>query len=205
MAQESLPPVPIGSESHDEPTGVKQPTLSDITTNESSDGLYTGDTRFTELPESNGQDLAHWDGPNDIGVESSAIIGSVLHNILPPSSSAERPQSNPLVVNAVRSFSTSVPNLSRILTAALAANCKPTESVVMRFLPNPFALSPISKSPIGSEVLSAFPPVEMRFGVRRETKGLYMNCIRAVLSIQNSDLYAPRLSDRHPLSAKNNS
>lgn len=190
-AKKPLLPVPIDSKSHDEPRDAKQSILSDIAASESLKWWYKGEPRFTGPPKPDGPDVAYWDGPNDIGVETSAIMGSVLHNIPPSSSSAEPSQCNPLFVNAVRSFSTSVPNISRILAAAVASNRRPTESVVTRFLPNPFALSPTGKSPIGSEVLSAFPPVEIRFGVRRETKDLFINYIRAVLSTENSDLMLP--------------
>jgi hypothetical protein len=143
-----------------------------------------------QKPELRRAHVAFWS--DEISVQSSALMGSILYNEPELSSSTEGSQKSPLFADSVRSFSTAVPGISRVLTtAALASSTKPAESIIMRFLPNPFSSSFDQNSPIGSAALSAFPPIEMRFSIDPTTKVMGLNFIRAVLSTENSDLMLP--------------
>lgn len=132
----------------------------------------------------------HWS--DEFRVDSSILIGSILHSH-PNSfqSLIEGSQSIGPSSNVIRTFSTAVPHLSRLLTSARILRRKPVESFFMRFQPNPFFPSPTENCPIGSKALSAFPPIEMRFSIEPETKILNLEDVQAILSQENSDLMLP--------------
>jgi hypothetical protein len=131
--------------------------------------------------------VAFWS--EEFVVQSSALMGTVLY--AQPESSKIDSERRPLFADATRCFSTAVPGISRLLAAASASNVKPTESIVMRFLPNPFYSASSKENPIGAAALSAFPPVEMRFAVDPTTEVLGLNSVQAVVSNENSDLMLP--------------
>lgn len=122
-------------------------------------------------------------------VQSSALIGSVLYNHSETLSLGD-PRTKSFSASTIRSFSTFVPNISRILTK-LYSRPEADEHLILRFTPNPFAHSPTSGRPFGSATLRAFPPIELRFRVDPETKALNPNFIRAIVSTENSDLMLP--------------
>ncbi|KAH8811406.1 mitochondrial inner-membrane-bound regulator-domain-containing protein [Xylogone sp. PMI_703] len=133
---------------------------------------------------------AHWS--NKYFTESSAIIGNVLHShtaydpaIWMPSQ-RYNPSSNPL-----KSFSTSVPNISRILNEVQLENKQPIEGVTMRFLPSPWNNQDINGSGIGLRALDAFPAMEMRFSVHPITKALHLEDVNAIVQVTTADLMLP--------------
>lgn len=176
-----LPLIPNDSKPQDKPENSKPESVSDAS-NEELQEIQS------QKPEVKRPHVAFWS--DELSVQSSALMGSVLYN-QPQLPSTKASQGKPLFADAIRSFSTAVPGISRILTTSLASSTKPAESLIMRFLPNPFSHLSAKKSPIGSAVLSAFPPIEMRFAVDPTTKVTGLNFIRAILSTENSDLMLP--------------
>lgn len=140
-------------------------------------------------PEERPANVAFWS--KEVSVQSSALMGTVLYTQPESSTSKAGSQQKPLFADATRCFSTAVPGISRLLATAFASNIKSTESIVMRFLPNPFFATSSKDSPIGATALSAFPPVEMRFAIDPTTKVLGLNFIHAIVSNENSDLMLP--------------
>lgn len=129
---------------------------------------------------------------DEFWTESSALMGNVLHSQPDTTSSPVKGfPTTPLSYDTIRSFSTSVPNLSQVLATAQGVNLEPIESVIMRFQPNPFWIPQNSTVPVGSQAFSAFPPIEMRFGVVPDTKRLELKDVRAIISTENSDLMLP--------------
>lgn len=124
-------------------------------------------------------------------INSSALLGTILHNL--PSDSKTWPN-KPLPTNlsekAMHAFATTVPNISRLISSKDVDAIRPqaVESLIMRFMPNPFYLPSNVSRPIGSKALTAFPQVEMCFSVDSETDALSLRNVQAVLSTKNSDL-----------------
>ena len=141
----------------------------------------------SQRPKERSANVAFWS--EEVSVQSSALMGTVLYTQFQSSKAGFQRQ--PLFADATRSFSTAVPGISRILATAFASTAQATESVVMRFLPNPFFATSTKDSPIGVAALSAFPPVEMRFAVDPTTQTLGLNFIHAIISNENSDLMLP--------------
>lgn len=127
-------------------------------------------------------------------IESSALIGSVLHSYA-DTVRAETVVFQPRVKIAKmnRSFSSSVPNLSRILgsNTVRGIHNKPQRTLIMHFQPNPFFKPAEATQPLGAAVLSAFPAIEMRFSIDPETNAFKVRSIIAVASVENSDLMLP--------------
>ena len=132
-------------------------------------------------------DTAFWS--DEISVQSSALLGAVIyaHCKTRPKDSQQAPSFS----DSFRAFSTAIPGISRLLVTAMTSNTRATESVIMRFLPNPFFSPSPKQTPIGAAALSAFPPIEMRFAVDPESKVMGLNTIHAIHSTENSDLMLP--------------
>jgi hypothetical protein len=129
-------------------------------------------------------------------VESTAIIGSVLHSYDDPSkvsTVAPKPTGNTSKSDMHRAFSTVVPNLSRLIGSSSTWGLRRSshKTLIMHFQPNPFFKSPETSQPIGAAALSAFPPLEMRFSVDEDTNAYKFRDIQAVHSVRNSDLMLP--------------
>ncbi|KAH7308803.1 mitochondrial inner-membrane-bound regulator-domain-containing protein [Rhexocercosporidium sp. MPI-PUGE-AT-0058] len=135
--------------------------------------------------------------------ETSAVIGKVLHsNLTFPNSSL-----NPLTLggpNQTYTFCTQVQNLSRLLSKSqVLLGGERTDSLVLRFLPNPFVATsqltkgkymnkkPVKTHAIGSQALMAFPTIEMRFKIDRETKHAKLAEVRAVVQESKTDVMLP--------------
>ncbi|RFU30645.1 hypothetical protein B7463_g5681, partial [Scytalidium lignicola] len=139
------------------------------------------------------QNEMHWS--DRYFTESSAIIGNVLHSHpthepaiwMPPQ--RYNPSSKPL-----KSFSTGVPNISRMLNEIQLERKRPIEAVTMRFLPSPWANPDINRPSIGLEALNKFPSVEMRFSVHPVTKALQLEDVNAVVQSKTADLMQPDLA-----------
>jgi len=128
---------------------------------------------------------AYWDSPDDFDLDTSAIMGHVLH-CQPPEATAPL-QESALSVNSIRSFSNAVPNISKLLTNAVNLGEVAREIVVMRFLPDPFSKA----VPQCLHNHSTFPAVEVRFNVNSETRELFFHSVLAILSTEISDLMLP--------------
>jgi hypothetical protein len=127
-------------------------------------------------------------------IESSALIGSVLHShsdTIKVETMALQPRVKTAKMS--RAFSSSVPNLSRILgsKAVRGIRDKPHRTLIMRFQPNPFFKSAEATRPLGAEALSAFPAIEMRFSIDSETNAFKVRSILAIASVENSDVMLP--------------
>jgi hypothetical protein len=147
----------------------------------------------TGASQSGPRSCVHW--RDNYRIESSALIGSVLHSYPDDanSSSTKALQPTGKSSGAHRAFSTAVPNLSMILSSksAPAISRKPYRTLVMHFQPNPFSKSSKTSKPIGGAALSAFPQIEMRFSIDPETMAFKVRDIQAVVSVGNSDLMLP--------------
>lgn len=121
--------------------------------------------------------------------EHSSVIGSVLHST-PNSSSPHNPLSD---LRAIHSFSTLVPNLSRVLsTAEIITKDAPLSYLTLRFLPNPFSTTQdLISSSQRTGGLSAFPPLELRFSVDPETQEIKLKEIEAVVGDEKTDVMLP--------------
>ncbi|KAG0651571.1 hypothetical protein D0Z07_1726 [Hyphodiscus hymeniophilus] len=126
---------------------------------------------------------------DEINVQSSALMGAVLYDQsqLPAKDSPK----DPSFADATRSFSTSIPGISRLLASASASDKQASESIIMKFLPNPFFSPSGEQVPIGSAARSAFPPIEMRFAVDPRTRLMELDFVHAIHSTENSDLMLP--------------
>jgi hypothetical protein len=127
-------------------------------------------------------------------VESSALLGSVLHSHPETPEPPQIEYATTPTSKVQRAFSTAVPNLSKLLgsTSTRLRRDNPRESLIMRFQPNPFSIYPANASKaVGATALSAFPSIEMRFHMDSETKALDLKDIRAIISLENSDLMLP--------------
>ncbi|KAK0110134.1 hypothetical protein ONS95_002787 [Cadophora gregata] len=143
----------------------------------------------------------YW-SPNYV-TRTSAIMGKVLHATLASPDSLPPP----LTLggnNQINAFSPQVPNLSRVLSKAqLIRYGERIDHLVLRFLPNPFAQTTglwqdhkVDKSPgkpraIGSQALSAFPAIEMRFTIDRKTKETALEEVRALVQESRTDVMLP--------------
>ncbi|KAH7409633.1 mitochondrial inner-membrane-bound regulator-domain-containing protein [Cadophora sp. MPI-SDFR-AT-0126] len=135
--------------------------------------------------------------------DTSVIFGKVLHSNL---KFPESPQI-PITFNGqdqYHTFSTQVPNLSRVLSKGqVDRNGERIDSLVLRFLPNPFFKTtgplqgkkvnqvPVKTRAIGSQAFSAFPAIEMRFDIDRNTKDAVLQDVRAVIHESRTDVMLP--------------
>lgn len=143
-------------------------------------------------PETKPEHFVHW--KHSYGVESSAVIGSVLHSHANPANASTLAlQPSGEVVEVHRAFSTAVPNLSRILGSSSTRGIrrKPHRTLIMHFQPNPFSKSPKTSKPLSAAALSTFPPIEMRFSIDPDTNTFKVRDIQAVVSVNISDLMLP--------------
>jgi hypothetical protein len=147
----------------------------------------------TSASQSGPRSSVHWGG--NYHIESSALIGSVLHSYPDDSNTDSTKALQPTGKSSGihRAFSTAVPNLSMILssTSAPAISRKPSRTLVMHFQPNPFSKSSKTSKPIGGAALSAFPQIEIRFSIDPKTMAFKVRDIQAVVSVGNSDLMLP--------------
>ncbi|KAH6668199.1 mitochondrial inner-membrane-bound regulator-domain-containing protein [Halenospora varia] len=125
----------------------------------------------------------------EYATRSSAILGSVLHNH--PDTSKNMP-STPWGTHATRRvFDTSLPSVSNVIKHADIIRKAPIESLVLRFLPNPFQIDPRTNNAVGAGVFSAFPPIEMTFNIHKDTRGLKLSGVDAIVEEGGTDLMLP--------------
>lgn len=144
--------------------------------------------------------ISHWS--TRLFTETSALMGTILHSTTPQHPPLQ-PDSTPLnTLGLLHTFSTKVPNLSRVLSKADAKkNSRPTNRLVLRFLPDPFFLIPktirkgkyASKKdiPLGVDSLSAFPSIEMIFDIDHKTKEAKLQNVNAVIQEKKTDVMIP--------------
>jgi len=123
--------------------------------------------------------------------ESSAFFGSILHRLPDDSKSIDKLLPADLSTKARQIFCTVVPNLSHMLSTQPVQRSKVVESFIFHFQPNPFFVPAKSRHPIGSEALSAFPPLEMRLSVDPESQELTMKELQAIVAVDSSDVMLP--------------
>jgi hypothetical protein len=133
---------------------------------------------------------------------SSCVLGSILHSLpsgSPPITIEQLlAKDAKLSLKVPQTFSTNVPNISRILSGQSAlhgvlsdARGKAHQSLILRFHPNPFFKAPESELAVGAEALSTYPTVEMRFAVEPTTGVPTLKDIQAVVLVDNADIMLP--------------
>jgi hypothetical protein len=134
--------------------------------------------------------LAYW--TSDLFTKTSVLMGSVIHSSLNPAMSV-----SPKTLASewvVHSFSTLLPNLSRVLNkCSLKRGNQNLQQVVLQFQPNPFYMKsgPATQS-IGAAVLSAFPPIEMTFDIADdEARTATLKHMQAIVEESNVDVMLP--------------
>lgn len=144
----------------------------------------------------NGHDGSlHWE--DKYRIESSALIGCVLHSYADtskPSAMASLPIGKASKSQMLRTFSTAVPNLSKLFGSTSMQDVRrvgPHRTLIMNFRPNPFFKSPETSQSIGAAALSAFPPLEMRFSIDEDNNSYILRDIQAIVSVRNSDFMLP--------------
>lgn len=146
-----------------------------------------------------GVESPYWS--SDIFTETSVLFGSVLHSPLQP---IPRPVSAEGLANdsVVHTFSSHVPNISRLLSKAHTKqdNLKgehALQRLVVRFQPNPFYVPPTGKGelmrgPLGPTALSAFPQMEMIFDIGDDdAKSAKLKYIQAIVHEGKKDVMLP--------------
>ncbi|QSZ34656.1 hypothetical protein DSL72_007510 [Monilinia vaccinii-corymbosi] len=96
---------------------------------------------------------------------------------------------------STRVFSTQAPSLSGLFQSDQfdnPASRKPSQELVMRFKPNPWALRP-NGEPIGPSAFDDFPPIEMSFKIDPLSYEMRLREIHAVVSTETADLMLPEL------------
>jgi hypothetical protein len=123
--------------------------------------------------------------------KSSALFGTILHSI--PQSGEKR---IPLILrgtsDTLRTFSTTLPNMTNLLKYATPKSEANVETLTIRFLPNPLARNPATKRPVGVKVLGAFPLIEMHFDIHHD-QPLMLRSVEAIVQEARSDLMLPDL------------
>lgn len=138
-------------------------------------------------------------------VNNSCIFGTILHSHSPgaaPKSVTDLLDKNEdTSMKIQQTFSTKIPNISKVLSGLSAENPNislrdglPIESLVLKFLPNPFFYDKKTQKVIGSSALSTYPAMEMHFSVGPENKELILKDIQAVVNVDNADLMLPDAS-----------
>ncbi|TAQ85961.1 hypothetical protein B7494_g5728 [Chlorociboria aeruginascens] len=185
-------------ESSPELSGVDAATEAATDSNEQESGPHkisnTPDVVLDALKAQKTEDLAasqcnksRWS--SKYFTETSAIVGKILHSYVdmdPADVTELKFESTDRVLHA---FSSDTQNLSRLLADAKLRESSPRELLVMRFQPNPWFVGSNGHR-VGSEALSAFPQVEMRFRVMYNKELLLQN-VDALVSSHNSDLMLP--------------
>lgn len=129
--------------------------------------------------------------------ESSALLGSILHSHM---RSGQSPDLTSKLYDTrarrTHTFSPTVPGLSGLLSQCEVVKQDPknasiAEMIVLRFQPNPWSLKWPSQTAIGSQALSAFPPIEIRLAVDQKTKDLSLKDVKAIVKMENADLMLP--------------
>ena len=120
---------------------------------------------------------------------SSALFGTILHNH-PGASTKDLPTSPWGSVRTLRAFSTALPNLTNVLRHAALYRETNVESLTVRLLPNPFAIDPATKRPVGAGVLSAFPAVEMQFDIHQD-QPFKLRYVEAIVRENKADFMLP--------------
>jgi len=124
--------------------------------------------------------------------QTSVLMGNVIHSSLDPAMSV-----SPKTLTSkwiVHSFSTHLPNLSRVLSKfCQKQDNEILQQLVLHFQPNPFYVKPdTSTQGIGAAVLSAFPPIEMIFDIADdEFKTAKLKHVHAVVDESNADVMLP--------------
>ena len=137
----------------------------------------------------------------DLFTETSVLFGSVLHS---PTQPISAPISAEMLADdsIVQTFSSHVPNISRLLSKShTKLDEKEAEHVVRRvvvhFQPNPFYVPPtikgkIRRGPLGPATLSAFPPIEMVFDIAdNPSRTAKLKYIQAVVNEGKKDVMLP--------------
>ncbi|RDL41043.1 uncharacterized protein BP5553_01022 [Venustampulla echinocandica] len=123
-------------------------------------------------------------------IESSAIFGSVLH-----CHRGSTPEAGPETTwgtnNAIHTFSPALPTVSPILQQTQLPHYLRTESLTLRFQPNPFYVDPQTNNAVGAVAFSAFPPLEMHFDVSSDDRRLKLRAVDAVIAESKTDLMLP--------------
>ena len=173
------------------------PTIILSVPTEGREKLQPGRTKKVKAAED--KEPLHWSP--DLFTETSVLFGSVLHSPTQPISapiSAEMLASDSIV----HTFSSHVPNISRLLTTSHPkVDGKEGEHVVRRmvvhFQPNPFYVPPTVKGnrprgPLGPATLSAFPPIEMIFDIEdNPTRTAKLKYIQAIVNEGKKDVMLP--------------
>lgn len=135
------------------------------------------------------QGVTYWNDKYE--TVSSGILGSVIHSHLNRNPKAMPKTPFEQTDQAVRIFSTALPNLSGVLKECqLSPSHVPDEVLILHFQPNPFHKHRSSHKSIGAGALSAFPPLEMHFHVDK-SKALKLKSIQAVVREEGTDLMLP--------------
>jgi hypothetical protein len=132
----------------------------------------------------------YW-SPNYI-TESSALIGTILHSVSPSSAvTLQSLKPADLFHRADQKFDSATPNFSHLVNSKDARKVHdPVQSIIMRLVPDPLEEG---KGP-GSQVLTAYPSIEMHFSIDPTTKNAKVEAVQAVVSTENSDLMLPNSS-----------
>ena len=159
---------------------------------------------FSEPDSSSPQGLSYWSAKPF--TSSSILVGSVLHSHPNEKSARATKLLKSNRSEVLHAFSSGVPNLSQILTHATLlrakqeltpvsqptpSRIKPVESLILRFLPNPFQISDSDNQPVGASALDAFPPVEMRFDIDPENREAKLRETQVVIQEDISDIMLP--------------
>jgi hypothetical protein len=124
---------------------------------------------------------------------SSALFGTVLHSV-PQNGKEYLPHLLKGASNMMSTFSTTMPSMTNILRYATPNSEAPVETMTIRFLPNPLAINPATKRPLGPQVLAAFPTIEMHFDINYD-QPLKLRSVEAIVQETRSDLMLPA----HPI------
>ncbi|EPE26475.1 hypothetical protein GLAREA_02388 [Glarea lozoyensis ATCC 20868] len=122
-------------------------------------------------------------------VNSSAVFGRILHSHSKTSTS-NQPTSPWGTIHTLRAFSTELPNVNDVLRRASLHPKGNRETLTLRFIPNPCAINPTTKEPIGLHVLSQYPPINMHFDIH-EDQPLHLRSVEAITQEVKSDLMLP--------------
>ncbi|KAF4632219.1 hypothetical protein G7Y89_g5905 [Cudoniella acicularis] len=186
--------VPIAKDSEvqlvDEVSVVTGPQRTSKVDNKSARDVERGPKAPIKMIDSQYEGTNWWS--DESNTEPSAIIGSILHSHVD-----SKPGSAPPTglwesqATTIQTFNTSLPSISSALRFADLTRSTRTETVVLRFQPNPFYVEPGADKSVGSRVLSAFPPLEIYFDVVAETKELKLRSIDAIIREEGTDLMLP--------------
>ncbi|KAK2626446.1 hypothetical protein QTJ16_003621 [Diplocarpon rosae] len=163
------------------------------TTSDPEPAVQTAIRTSTSSPEVNGPQKVNVDKPSsststahaywsdEYSTNISSVLGKVLHSSL-----ARPPAPLGLVgFNQIHTFAAQAPNTSRIINKArlrMRGKGETTETLVLRFLPNPFHVvthlakgkyakkRPFRKRPMGADAMTAFPAIEIRLFIDRQSK-----------------------------------